>query len=72
MIDRLLKTVAAQTNGSFCTRREMLMQSGMGLGICGLASIFGQSPAAAMEFENPLAPSRPNSRPKPNTSFIFS
>ena len=28
MIDRLLKTVAAQTNGSFCTRREMLIVAG--------------------------------------------
>ena len=30
MNDRLLKLIAAQTDGAFCTRREMLVQSGWG------------------------------------------
>src|SRR5580704_9081616 len=59
MVDRMLRTIAAQTNGAFCTRREMLVQSGMGLGMFGLASLFGETQAAASQFENPLSPKPP-------------
>jgi hypothetical protein len=60
MIDRFGATLAAYANGSFCTRREMLVQSGFGLGMFGLASLLGGSSAAAMEYENPLAPKAPH------------
>jgi hypothetical protein len=59
MIDRFLNSLAAQTGGSFCTRREMLVQSGLGMGVFGLVSLMGSAPARAMEFENPLAPKAP-------------
>ena len=45
MIDRFLKSLAAQTGGSFCTRREMLVQSGLGMGVFGLASLLGSAQA---------------------------
>ena len=60
MIDRFLANLAAQTDGAFCTRREMLVQSGLGMGVFGLASLLGGSPARAMEFENPLTPKSPH------------
>ena len=59
MNNRLLKLIAGQTNGAFCTRREMLVQSGCGLGMLGLASLFGEAQAAT-QFENPLAPKPPH------------
>ncbi len=56
MNDRMLRTIATQTDGAFCTRREMLVQSGMGLGMFGLASLFREAQASTAQFENPLSP----------------
>src|ERR1700685_2402871 len=56
MTDRMLGAIAAHIDGAFCTRREMLVRSGLGLGLCGLASLLGESRAAASQFENPLSP----------------
>lgn len=56
-----LKTLATASSGSFTTRRELLVQSGMGLGMFGLASLLGPSQVAgAAEFENPLIPKAPH------------
>ena len=60
MNDRMLRTIAAQTNGAFCTRREMLVRSGMGLGMLGLASLFREAQASTAQFENPLSPKAPH------------
>src|SRR5262249_10100509 len=59
MFDRFAANLRAQTDGSFTARRQMLVQSGMGLGMFGLASLLGNSSAQAMEYENPLAPKAP-------------
>ena len=47
-------------NGAFCTRREMLVRSGMGLGMLGLASLFREAQASTAQFENPLSPKAPH------------
>ncbi|MGE3315532.1 MAG: DUF1501 domain-containing protein [Planctomycetaceae bacterium] len=60
MQDSFLKNLAGRTDGLFCTRREMLVQSGLGMGMFGLASLLGESQAVASGFENPLTSKSPH------------